>query len=53
MDFQSLITRLQNCFTNQYKTEIEQFITSRNPKTTADVESLIQQFNYQSKWPNA
>ena len=46
MDYNSLIKRLQNYFT--YKSDVEQYIESRNPKTTADVEHLIQQYTYQN-----
>ena len=46
MDCNSLVKRLQNCFT--YKSEVEQYIESRNPKTAADVEHLLQQYMYQN-----
>lgn len=46
MDCNSLVKRLQNCFT--YKSEVEQYIESRNPKTAADVEHLLQQYTYQN-----
>ncbi len=32
-------------FTQRQMTEIEYYIASRDPKTTADVEQLIQEFN--------
>ena len=53
MSFQSLLERIQELFPKKYQTEVEEFIASRNPKTTADVEHLIQQFNYRKTWPNA
>ena len=53
MDFQSLVTCLKDLFPKQYQTEVEEYIASKNPKTTADVEHLIQQFNYRKTWPNA
>jgi len=53
MDFQSLVKRLKDLFPKQYQTEIEAFIASKNPKTTADVEHLIQQYNYRNSWPHA
>ena len=34
-----------NWFTQRQMTEIEYFIATRDPKTTADVEQLIQEFN--------
>jgi hypothetical protein len=46
MDCQSLVKRLQNCFT--YKSDVELYIESRNPKTAADVEHLLQQYTYQN-----
>jgi hypothetical protein len=46
MDCKSLVKRLQNCFT--YKSDVEQYIESRNPKTAADVEHLLQQYTYQN-----
>jgi len=54
MYFNSLAKRLQNCFA--HKSDIEQYIESRNPKTAADVEHLLQQYTYQNhkNWtPNA
>ncbi len=53
MNFQSLVERLREMFPKQYQTEVEEFIASKNPKTTADVEHLIQQFNYRKTWPSA
>jgi hypothetical protein len=46
MDCKGLVKRLQNCFTN--KSDVEQYIESRNPKTAADVEHLLQQYTYQN-----
>jgi hypothetical protein len=56
MDFQSLVERLREMFPNQYKSDIEQFIESKNPKTAADVEHLMQEYTYHTSrnWlPNA
>ena len=46
MDFQSLVERLREMFPNQYKSDIEEFINSKNPKTAADVEHWLQQWTY-------
>ena len=46
MDCKSLVKRLQNCFA--HKSDVEQYIESRNPKTAADVEQLLQQYTYQN-----
>jgi hypothetical protein len=36
-------------FTKSQMSEIEEYISSHNPKTTADVEQLINEFNYKRK----
>ena len=36
---------LQGVFTANYQTELDQFITSKNPTTTAEVEYWIRQFD--------
>ena len=46
MDCQSLMKRLQNCFA--YKSDVEQYIESKNPKNAADVEHWLQQYTYQN-----
>lgn len=46
MDFRSLVKRLRDCFA--YKSDVEQYIESRNPKNAADVEHLLQQYTYQN-----
>jgi len=33
-----------------YGTELEKYITSNNPQSTADVEMLMRQFNQQKGW---
>ena len=38
-----------NWFTQRQMTEIEYFIATRYPKTTADVEQLIKEFNYKRR----
>lgn len=56
MDFQSLVERLREMFPNQYKSDIEHFIESKNPKTAADIEHLMQEYTYHTNrnWlPNA
>jgi hypothetical protein len=42
----SLLQKLKQSF-NQ--TDIEHYIASQNPKTTSDVEQLIQRWNYQRR----
>jgi hypothetical protein len=54
MDCDSLVKRLKDCFT--YKSDVENYIESKNPKTAADVEHWLQQYTYhdQKNWlPNA
>lgn len=54
MDCQSLVKRLRDCFA--YKSDIERYIESKNPKNAADVEHWLQQYTYQNQrnWkPNA
>jgi hypothetical protein len=54
MDWNSLVKRLQGCFAN--KSDVEQYIESKNPKTAADVEHWLQQYTYhdQKNWlPNS
>jgi hypothetical protein len=46
MDFQSLVERLREMFPNQYQSDIEEFINSKEPKTAADVEHWMQQWTY-------
>jgi hypothetical protein len=33
-----------------YGTELEEYITSKNPQNTADVEMLMRQFNQRKGW---
>lgn len=54
MDCQSLAKRLRDCFV--YKSDVERYIESKNPKNAADVEHWLQQYTYQNQrnWkPNA
>ena len=44
-----MLKQLIDWFTRPQLTEIEQYISSQNPKTTADVELLINEFNYKRK----
>ena len=46
IDFNSLKERLQEMFPGQYKSDVEQFIESKNPANPAEVEHWIQQWNY-------
>jgi hypothetical protein len=46
IDFESLKERLQEMFPNQYKSDIEKYIESKNPENTAELEHWIQQWNY-------
>jgi hypothetical protein len=45
----AMLKQLIDWFTRPQITEIEQYISSQNPKTTADVEQLINEFNYKRK----
>jgi hypothetical protein len=49
IDFESLRERLREMFPNQYKSEVDQYIESKNPKNAADVDHWIQQWNYSNK----
>jgi len=49
IDFNSLRERLREMFPNQYKTEVEQFIESKNPTSASDVEHWIQQWTYSNE----
>ena len=56
MDWKSLAERLQEMFHNRSKSDVEQYIESKNPKSAADVEHWLQQWTYQKNrdWiPNA
>lgn len=56
MDWNSLVERLQEMFPNRNKSDVEQYIESKNPKSAADVEHWLQQWTYQKNkdWiPNA
>jgi hypothetical protein len=49
IDFNSLKERLREMFPNQYKSEVEQFIESKNPKSASDVEHWMQQWTYSNE----
>lgn len=49
IDFESLRERLKEMFPNQYKSDVEQYIESKNPKSPADVEHYIQQWTYSTQ----
>jgi hypothetical protein len=56
MDWNSLVERLREMFPNQYKSDVELYIESKNPKNAAEVEHWLQQYTYhdQKNWlPNA
>ena len=46
IDFKSLKERLQEMFPNQYARDVEEFISSKDPKSAADVEHWMQQWTY-------
>ena len=47
MYWNCLVKRLQGGFTN--KSDVEQYIESKNPKTAADVEHWLQEYTYQNQ----
>jgi hypothetical protein len=49
IDFESLKERLREMFPNQYKSEVEKYIESKNPENTVELEYWIQQWNYSNK----
>ena len=49
IDFESLKERLKEMFPNQYKSEVDQYIESKNPKNAAEVEHWLQQFTYHNR----
>jgi hypothetical protein len=49
IDFESIKERLREMFPNQYKSDIEQYIESKNPKNAADVEHYMKQWTYSSQ----
>jgi len=44
-----MFKKIVDWFTQPQITEIEYYICSHNPKNTADVEQLINEFNYKRK----
>jgi hypothetical protein len=44
-----MLKQIIDWFTRPQITEIEYYICSHNPKNTADVEQLINEFNYKRK----
>ena len=46
IDFKSLKERLREIFLTQCRSDVEQFIVSKNPKSAADVEHWIKQWTY-------
>ena len=49
IDFDRLKERLREIFPNQYKSDVEQYIASKDPKSAADVEHWIQQWTYSNE----
>jgi predicted DNA-binding transcriptional regulator AlpA len=49
IDFESLKERLKEMFSNRYKSEVDQYIESKNPKSAAEVEHWLQQYTYQNR----
>lgn len=49
MNWQTIMERLHEMFPSQYRSNIEEFINSKSPKTAADVEHWLQQYNYHNK----
>lgn len=49
MTFDRLKERLQEMFSTQYKTDVEQYIESKQPKNAADVEHYIKQWTYSTQ----
>jgi hypothetical protein len=51
MDWTSLIERLREMFPRyRPQSDIERYIESKQPKSTADVELLIKQYTYHQKF---
>lgn len=48
MSFSNLVERLHEMFPSQYKSELEQYIESKQPKNAADVEHLVQEYTYKT-----
>jgi len=48
MYYQSLTDYLHTLFACRSKTEVEQYIESKNPKSAADVEHWLQQWAYRT-----
>lgn len=55
MGLQSLIERLRAIFSTTYKSEIEEFIVSKNPQSASDVEHWLRHYTYHNNnwFPNA
>jgi hypothetical protein len=46
MDWNGLVERLHEMFPKQGKSDLEQYIESKNPQNGADVEHWLQQWTY-------
>ena len=47
--FEDIKERLKELFPNQYKSDIENYIESKNPKNAADVEHYMKQWTYNNQ----
>jgi len=41
-----MLTKIIQWFANKQMNEIDQYISSRNPKSPADIDRIINEFNY-------
>jgi hypothetical protein len=46
MDWSNLVERLREMFPNQYKSDLDRFLESKNIKDAGDVEHWIQMYTY-------
>ena len=46
MNWSSLAEYLRKMFSSTYRSDIEEFIVSKNPQTAADVEHWLQQYTH-------
>jgi glycerophosphoryl diester phosphodiesterase len=49
INFENIKERLKEMFPHQYKTDIENYIESKHPKTAADVEHYMRQWTYSNQ----
>lgn len=48
-NFDSIKEQLKEMFPTQHKSDIENYIDSKNPKSAADVEHYLKQWTYSSQ----